>query len=171
MLFAAIESDHPEMVRLFLEAGADPDAMDSHGDTALMAAAEEPDPEAVRRLLEAGVDPNTMTVYSGIYNGYELNIYGSSALLSAIMIPWSIKNAVRNDEDKAAEDEENRVAAVQVLLDVGIDPWVSNGSDYSICRFVADHHLIEPRTGTLISLRVREVLLDHCRDTLDKRSR
>ena len=171
MLFTAIESGHPGMVRVFLEAGADPDAMDSLGHTALMIAAEEPDPEAVHLLLEAGVDPNAMTVHSSTYNDYELNIYGSSALLSAIMIPWSVKSAVRYDEDDVAEDVSNRVPAVQALLDAGADPWASNDRDYSICRFVVDHHTIEPHTGRLISLPVREVLLEHCRYTLDKRSR
>ena len=171
MLFTAIESAHPEMVRLFLEAGADPDAMDTLGDTALMAAAEEPNPEAVRRLLEAGTDPNTTTVYRGNFNNFELTIYGSSPLLSAIMIPWSLTHGIRYDAEAVAEDEENRLPTVQVLLDAGIDPWAANGSDYSICEFVADYHSIERRTGTLISLRVREALLDHCRATLDKRSR
>jgi len=164
MLFTAIESSYPEMVRLFLEAGADPNAIDGLGDTALVAAAEEANPEAVRLLLEAGVDPNAMTVYSGTYNDYELNIYGSSPLLSAIMIPGSIGY----DDQEIAEDEVNRVPTIQILLDAGVDPWADNGSDYSICGILADYRSIERNTGALITLRVQEVLLDHCREFRDK---
>ena len=168
LIFAAIESDHTGMVRVLLEAGADPNAADKYGDTALIAAVEDANPEATRLLLEAGVDPNKTTVFSGTFNNYVLEIYGSSSLLSAIMIPWSI-SGFQYDAEAIAEDEKNRFPTVQILLDAGVDPWANDGSDYSICEFVAEHHDIERRTGRLVSLGVQEVVLHHCEDSLEKK--
>ena len=48
---------HIEVARLLLARGADPNAQDATGRTALAAAAEYGDPELVRVLLQAGADP------------------------------------------------------------------------------------------------------------------
>jgi ankyrin repeat protein len=56
-LHAAVAGRHPEVVRLLLAAGADPDARQQGGWTPLLAAAQHGDAEAVAALLEAGADP------------------------------------------------------------------------------------------------------------------
>lgn len=56
-LLAAAHSGHPEVVRLLLAAGADPDPADGrHGDTALMRAANGGHDEVVLMLLDAGAN-------------------------------------------------------------------------------------------------------------------
>jgi hypothetical protein len=49
---------HLPMLRLLLSAGADPDASDGTGSTALWTAVDDNDRESVRLLLLAGADPN-----------------------------------------------------------------------------------------------------------------
>jgi uncharacterized protein len=56
-LIRASEGGHTEVARLLLARGADPNARDATGRTALAAAAEYGDPELVRVLLQAGADP------------------------------------------------------------------------------------------------------------------
>ncbi|CAE7027191.1 Polb [Symbiodinium natans] len=51
-----IAKDSHEMLRMVLEARADPDARDSFGQTALMMAAKQGDEESAKMLLEAGAD-------------------------------------------------------------------------------------------------------------------
>ncbi len=55
----AHRGQRPELVKLLLRSGADPNAMrSSDGVTALGWAVAEPDPEVVRALLDGGADPN-----------------------------------------------------------------------------------------------------------------
>jgi ankyrin repeat protein len=56
-LIRAAECGHREIARLLLARGAEPNAVDAEGRTALAAAAEYGDPELVRLLLDAGADP------------------------------------------------------------------------------------------------------------------
>ena len=50
--------DQGIVVPLLLEAGADPNASDEQGETALIHALKDYDPNSVRNLLKAGADPN-----------------------------------------------------------------------------------------------------------------
>lgn len=56
-LIRASEGGHADVARLLLARGADPNAQDASGRTALTAAVEYGDPELVRVLLQAGADP------------------------------------------------------------------------------------------------------------------
>ena len=56
-LIRAAEGGHPAIVRLLLTRGADPNAQDAEGRTALAAAAAHGDPALVRLLIDAGADP------------------------------------------------------------------------------------------------------------------
>jgi ankyrin repeat protein len=56
-LHAAVAGRHPEVVRLLLAAGAQPDARQHGGWTPLLAAAQHGDAEMVEALLDAGADP------------------------------------------------------------------------------------------------------------------
>ena len=60
-LFAAVKNGHLELVRLLLEAGADKDATNGFGGTALCMAAREGHLEVARSLLEAGADKDAAT--------------------------------------------------------------------------------------------------------------
>ena len=55
-LFSAIEHNYIDIVQLFLAAGADVNAKDNEGETALMTAASDGSTEIVRQLLAAGAD-------------------------------------------------------------------------------------------------------------------
>ncbi|CAK9115055.1 unnamed protein product [Durusdinium trenchii] len=57
-MFLAAERGHLEVVRLLLEAGADPNAATRCGHTVLMFAAQNGHLEVARVLLEVGADPN-----------------------------------------------------------------------------------------------------------------
>ncbi len=163
LLEVAVSSSTPEMARLFITLGGDVNSAGSRGNPLMFTAIESSHTGMVRLLLEAGADPNTMTVYSGTYNNHEYSIYGSSSLLSAIMIP--IRHGIRYEAETVAEDEENRLPTVQLLLDAGVDPGAANGSDYSICEFVRYHHMAD----RLVYRRVQIVLLYHCLDSRDKK--
>ena len=76
-LMRAADNDHPEIVKMLLAAGANPNAARSDGWTALMQTA---DPEIVKVLLAAGANPNAATengntalIDAGIY-GREIEI-------------------------------------------------------------------------------------------------
>jgi ankyrin repeat protein len=56
-LIRAAEGGHLDVARLLVSRGADPNAQDADGRTALAAAAEHGDPAVVKLLLEAGADP------------------------------------------------------------------------------------------------------------------
>ena len=56
-MWAADTNSNPEMITTLLKAGADIEARDKGGSTALMAAAERnPNPEVITALLRAGAD-------------------------------------------------------------------------------------------------------------------
>jgi uncharacterized protein len=59
-LHAAVAGRHPEVVRLLLAAGAQPDIRQHGGWTPLLAAAQHGDAEMVSALLEAGADPTAV---------------------------------------------------------------------------------------------------------------
>ncbi len=59
LMSAAAIAGASETVRLLLAKGADPQAKDTHGNSALLTAADAGDPETVRLLLEKGLDANS----------------------------------------------------------------------------------------------------------------
>ena len=57
-LFQAAREGNVPQVAALLQAGADPNAVDKYGETALMEAAKEGHADVARVLLKAGADPN-----------------------------------------------------------------------------------------------------------------
>lgn len=62
-LISAVENNKTHRIKNLLEAGANPDVRDLHGETALMLAARNKNPEMGRLLLEAGANPNLQNKY------------------------------------------------------------------------------------------------------------
>ena len=93
----AVDARRPDIVKVLLDAEADPNQRDSRGRTALMSALEQEAPslDIVRALLSAGTDPNAQD------NG------GKTALMAA---------AVRNDAE-----------TIRLLMAAGADPQLADG--------------------------------------------
>lgn len=62
-LISAVENNRTHRIKNLLEAGADPDVRDLHGETMLMLAARNKNPEIGYLLLEAGANPNLQNKY------------------------------------------------------------------------------------------------------------
>lgn len=73
-LFLTIARTRPDLILIYVGAGADPDARDSDGVTAMMLAAAADRPEVVRGLLSLGVDINAQDV-----NGWTALTYAEAS--------------------------------------------------------------------------------------------
>ena len=73
-LYGAAKKGHINVVKLLLDAGADPNAEDVFGDNALYCPVRDGNTDVVKLLLEAGADPNIWNTWN-IWNIWTL-IYG-----------------------------------------------------------------------------------------------
>ena len=88
-----------ELLKLFLDAGADPNCRSHYGTTPLMLAAMNNQSESVRLLLDAGADVNLV------------DSFGETALICA---------------SHALTDTDTDTACIEMLLKAGADPFVKN---------------------------------------------
>lgn len=124
LLGYAMEGEAEEVARL-LAAGADPEAADEYGETALMFGASSSNVEVVRLLLEAGADPNRR------------NDDGVTALMAVVitdgetdveeMYPLNTEVAralLEGGADKSVTDDEGRTA-LDLARDYGLAHMVA----------------------------------------------
>lgn len=82
--YAAVESSDPAVVQVLVEAGADLEARDSAGSTAIHYAAQNQNDEIIRALIEAGADI-TATQEGGATPLHLAALHSTPAVLTAIM--------------------------------------------------------------------------------------
>ncbi len=78
-LMLAISRNEPEIARTLVLAGADPNARNPEGDTALIAAVDRGMTEVVRTLLVKGADPRAENPYDGstaLHQGRDFQVQG-----------------------------------------------------------------------------------------------
>ncbi len=90
--------DQGIVVPLLLEAGADPNASDEQGETALIHALKDYDPNSVRNLLKAGADPNAKSAR------------GTPALVMALGTPFDLDELLKYSPDLSARTKSGATA-------------------------------------------------------------
>jgi len=95
-----------EVVRMLLEAGADPHAADTDGWSALHHAARYGSAESVRLLLEAGVDPTATVTDPNVGTGQSVVDLAHSDLGSIVAAPEDVRRKIRLLEEALAAAEE-----------------------------------------------------------------
>jgi len=117
----AVRSDHLDVARLLLDAGANAAAVDRYGVTPLYLAAENGNAAMIRRLLDAGADPNSV------------DPAGETALMTAARtgVPDALRALLERGAAADARDpefeqnalmiavREHHPATVQLLIEVG----------------------------------------------------
>lgn len=135
-LLTAASFGPPDMVRLLLDQGADPNMEDEHGFRALYYASKEGSAETVRMLIEAGADIEAKE-----------NNYGATALMVAArwkrleVVEMLLKAganplaATNNGFTARRLQGKNKDARIDALLRAYEDRWKSNGlSDIQVQR-------------------------------------
>ena len=90
--------DQGIVVPLLLEAGANPNASDEKGETALIHALNDYDPNTVSNLLKAGADPNTK------------NAEGTPALVLALGTPFDFDELLKNGANPNTQTKSGQTA-------------------------------------------------------------
>ena len=92
--------DQGSIAPLLLEAGANPNASDAQGQTALIHALKDYDPNSVRNLLKAGADPNAQ------------DAKGTPALILAMLLgdEWMLEELIEHGADLSARTRQGRTA-------------------------------------------------------------
>ena len=120
---AAARDGDLEAVRKQLETGADVNAPEADGTSALLWAAYQSSPELVALLIEAGADPNAANAF-GVTPLLQASRYGDAATIAALLEGGAdIEAAGRDGETPLmAAARAGGVAAVKLLLEKGADP-------------------------------------------------
>jgi ankyrin repeat protein len=118
---AAREADAAE-VRKLIAAGADVNAPEADGSTALLWAAHQGSPEIVSLLLKAGADPNAANNF-GVTPLLEASRYGDAATVKALLEGGAdVARAAREGETPLmAASRAGSAASVELLLEHGAD--------------------------------------------------
>jgi ankyrin repeat protein len=95
-----------EVVRMLLEAGADPHAVDDYGWSALHHAARYGSAESVRLFLEAGADPTATVTDPNVGTGQNVLDLAHSDLASIVAAPEDVKRKIRLLEEALAAAKE-----------------------------------------------------------------
>lgn len=137
-LYRAAEAADIEGVRRLLRDGADPNAPNTLGWTALMIAAANQHLDCVRLLLEAGADPNTSNLLGRNALMFAAR-YGNIDIVRELLAHGADPNQNRGHDFSAlsAAAMENHRAIVELLLESGADPTLRD-SDGRTAREYAE---------------------------------
>lgn len=143
-LLEKVESASPEEVQALLNAGADPNARDSDGNTALIkAATENENHEVVKVLLAAGANPNIKAKEGGetalMWAAWRSNSKMVQALLEAGANP-NAKNKSNETALMWAADYVVSSEVLKALLDAGADPNARDRDGNTALMWVAEKH-------------------------------
>lgn len=139
VLQCAISENNVEIVRLLLEAGADPNERYEKSDVSpLLSAISQDKPEIVRLLLEAGADPNERYEKSDV-NALSIAISEDKPEIVRLLL-----NAGVNPNEKSKVSflsiaiSENKPEIVRLLLEAGADP--NENSDEILLSIATSHN-------------------------------
>jgi ankyrin repeat protein len=120
---SAARSADVDAVRKQIAAGADVNALEPDGTSALLWAAYQSSPELVGMLLAAGADPNVANEF-GVTPLLQASRYGDAATMAVLLKGGAdIATATRDGETPLmASARAGSVSAVKLLLDNGADP-------------------------------------------------
>lgn len=126
-LCVAAENGTKDVVKLLLDAGAEPNIADGYGDTPLYSATKKNHTDVVKLLLNAGVEPNVADKYGdtplklAVHNGCKMLV---KLLLDRGAEPNITDNGGRTPLYWAASRDHEDV--VKLLLAAGADPNIEN---------------------------------------------
>lgn len=115
-----------EVVKMLLEARADPDkANRSDGTTPLITASTNGRAEVVKMLLGAGADPNKATTDTGDTPLFGASCYGHAEVVKILLGAGADKDKATTDDGQTpvyAASRSGRAEVAKILLDAGADP-------------------------------------------------
>ncbi|MDH5655085.1 MAG: ankyrin repeat domain-containing protein [Spirochaetia bacterium] len=116
-LTRATEGNHPEIIEFLIKSGAQINARDDGGDTALMTAINWNHPEAAEKLLEMGADPDIPDNYQNI------------------PLVQNLETAIEDKDEGKKKKVETRKKITDILLEGGADPNAEAVSRDSMLHF------------------------------------
>ena len=125
LMWAAAANENPEVISILLEAGADLNAKDEDGRTALMWAAENT-PEVVSVLLRAGADINVRDNYGSTVLIRAAQNCENPDVITVLVEAGADVNAKNNDGDTAL------IRAAQLGTPDGISALLGAGADVNV---------------------------------------
>jgi len=141
---AAARNSDVEAVRAQLAAGADVNAPENDGTSALLWAAYQSSPELVSLLLAAGADPNAANRF-GVTPLLQASRYGDAATMRALLAGGADPERAQRDGETPlmAAARTGSVEAVQLLLERGTNVNAAEASEEQTALMwaVADGHL------------------------------